>query len=72
MEELNEALQALAENIGTLPEVTVTYFAPDLHKAGGSYCTVTGRVRRVNCTEGFLEFTDRSQISLSQIIALNI
>ena len=72
VEELNQALQRLAENIGSQPEVTVTYFLPDVRKAGGSYCTVTGKVRRIDCTEGFLEFTDRSQIPLSQIIALNI
>ena len=72
VEELNQALQRLAENIGSQPEVTVTYFLPDVRKAGGSYCTVTGKVRRIDCAEGFLEFADRSQISLSQIIALNI
>ncbi len=72
VEELNEALEKLAKNIGALPEVTLTYFTPDGRKAGGSYRTVTGRVRRMDTAEGYLEFTDRSQIPLSQIIALNI
>ena len=70
VEELNRSLQKLAECLADRPEVTVTYFLPDIRKTGGSYCTVTGKVRRIDCTEGFLEFTDRSQIPLCQIISL--
>lgn len=70
VEELNEALCRLAEVIHTRPEVNVTYFAPDSRKDGGSYRTITGRVRRIDTVEGYLEFTDRSCIPIEQILHL--
>lgn len=70
VEELNAALAQVAENIHLRPEVTVTYFEPDKRKSGGSYRTVTGSVRRMDTAEGYLEFTDRSRIPLTQILAL--
>jgi hypothetical protein len=70
VEELNAALGRVAENIHLRPEVTVTYFEPDKRKSGGSYRTVTGSVRRMDTAEGYLEFTDRSRIPLTQILAL--
>ncbi len=33
---------------GEAPEITVTYFCPDKLKSGGSYKTVSGRVRAVD------------------------
>ena len=70
VEELTSALGRVAENIHLRPEVTVTYFEPDKRKSGGSYRTVTGSVRRMDTAEGYLEFTDRSRIPLTQILAL--
>ncbi len=35
---------------GYRPEVTVTYFLPDKYKAGGSYKSFTGQVKRVDST----------------------
>lgn len=70
VEELDQALRHVAENIHNRPEVTLTYFVPDSRKAGGSYRTLTGKVRLLDTVEGHLEFIDRSQIPLGQIVAL--
>ena len=33
---------------GDRPAVTITYFIPDEHKAGGRYATITARVKRID------------------------
>lgn len=71
VEELDQALRQLAESIHSQPKVTVTYFAPDRRKTGGSYRTITGRVRRIDTAERYLEFTDRSHINLESIMYLS-
>ena len=50
LEELNRTLQALLERLrdGEHPFVSVSYFLPDSRKAGGSYRTVSGRVREID------------------------
>ncbi len=45
---IDKCLQAIERNITDSPEVTITYFAKDELKSGGSYQTVTGRVRSVD------------------------
>lgn len=47
---LNRQLGVISEATagGNRPEVTITYFIPDEHKAGGRYATVTARVKRID------------------------
>lgn len=47
---LNEKLTALEAVLREQPrtEVQVTYFEPDLYKAGGEYRTITDTVRRID------------------------
>lgn len=47
---LNEKLTALEALLREQPrtEVQVTYFEPDLYKAGGEYRTITDTVRRID------------------------
>ena len=68
--ELDEALQALQSEIGSQPEVTVTYFRPDARKSGGAYLVKTGRLKRIDAVAGKLVFTDRTEIGLGSIRAL--
>ena len=53
-EEIKQKLDMIcdAAAAGDLPEVTVTYFVPDLFKDGGSYASATVRVRRVDSAAG--------------------
>ena len=66
-QQLNEKLVILSENAQINPWVKVTYFAPDTRKSGGSYVTVTARVKRVDEYEQALVLTDNRQIPLEAI-----
>ena len=50
MEVLNQKISLIADTIenGQHPVVCFTYFLPDVNKAGGSYVSITERVRRVD------------------------
>ena len=49
---LNRQLNRINEAIsgGVRPELSITYFIPDPHKAGGRYATITARAKRVDIT----------------------
>lgn len=67
LDELNEKLQILAQNVSVQPAVSVTYFQPDRYKDGGSFMTVTGRVKRVDSYEKLLRLTDDREIPMEAI-----
>lgn len=67
---LDLRLQELREHLSEQPMVTVTYFCPDEKKAGGSYETVTGKVKKVDGYAGELVFTDGRRIALGTMIEL--
>lgn len=46
-EELNEHLQLIKEQLVRKPQVRITYFVPDTKKEGGSYCTITGTIEKI-------------------------
>lgn len=43
---LDERLQIVQEHLWERPEISLTYFKPDDQKAGGSYLTITGVVKK--------------------------
>ena len=47
-EQLNRRIVELMEAIDELPSVTITFFKPDERKAGGSYSTVSGQLKKVD------------------------
>lgn len=61
----------LMERIDSRPEVTVTYFEPDKRKTGGSYKTVTARLKRIDETERVLIFTDGTRIKTETVVAIS-
>lgn len=71
-ERLNEKLQMIQENFHSATEVTITYFQPDRKKAGGAYVNYTGVVKRIDPYERLLVMTDKTLISLEQIIEIEI
>ena len=54
MDELNQTLSQLNDILetGRRPIASITYFIPDLLKAGGRYETVTEPIRRIDATRG--------------------
>ena len=47
-EQLNRRIAELKETIDEQPSVTITFFKPDERKAGGSYSTVSGQLKKVD------------------------
>ena len=66
-QELNEKIKILAEHCAVRPTITVTFFAPDPRKNGGSYVTVTGRLKRVDVYGQVLRLTDDREIPMEAI-----
>lgn len=68
---LDEKFRILADAAAFQPQVTVTWFEPDRFKSGGSYVTVTGRIKRVDGYEQTLCFTDGRQIPMEAVRELS-
>ncbi len=67
---LDRKLRLLLEKQKEHPEISVVYFVPDGRKAGGSYVTVTGTVKRVNEYKRMMILMDGFQIPLDDIVEL--
>ena len=67
---LDRKQQYLFEIIAEKPEITVTYFVPDERKDGGSYVTVTGKLRRIDLCARLLVLIDGRNIPLDDIAGL--
>ena len=52
------------------PEVTITYFVPDIYKTGGSYITKTGVVKKLDAYERLITMTDGAKIQMDDVLTL--
>ena len=68
---LDRKQQLLLSNLSNSPEISVTYFVPDERKAGGSYATVTGKVKRVDEYLRLLILFNGEKIYLDDILDLD-
>ena len=66
-EALDRKQQILMERLGDHPALTVTYFVPDERKAGGSYTSHTGSLKRIDYYERVFVLTDGTKIPLDEI-----
>lgn len=71
IESLNERLHILAEEATVHPKICAAYFVPDDKKAGGSYETVEGCVRRIDEYRRVLEMEDGRRIPMEDLIELD-
>jgi len=67
---LNERIHQLIAIENSHPEVTLTYFERDPHKEGGRYLTVTGKLKRIDETEGLIILDDGLAIAMSDLLRL--
>ena len=67
---LDGRLQILRENAPQRPEIAVTWFLPDKKKAGGSYVTAAGRLKKFSEAEGTMTLEDGTVIPLADIAGL--
>lgn len=68
--EIDRQLQLLLEKADEQPVFIVTYFVPDAKKAGGAYVTKEGVLRRIDTVNRLLMLTDRTEINLDDIVAI--
>ncbi len=68
---MSESLQFIAAHLSEQPQVTLTYFVPDERKAGGSYTTLTGHVKKLDEIARTLTFTEGTTVSLDAIVDIS-
>ena len=69
---LDEKLRLIGENIQDAPEIRVTYFRPDLRKAGGAYVEKSGRVKKLDAYSRSIVFLDGAALRLEDISDIQI
>lgn len=67
---LNEKLLLLQEQLQKRPAATITFFQPDEKKAGGSYVTVSGNIKKIDAYEGRIVLMDGMKVPIADIIGL--
>ena len=67
---LDLRLQRLADEISSQPQVTLTCFRPDKKKAGGTYVTVTGQLKKIDDYEGVLILAGGERIIIEDIVTI--
>ena len=65
---LDRKQRYLSDMISVQPEITVTYFLPDERKSGGTYLSVTGKLKRIDEHERMMILTDGKKIPLDDIM----
>jgi hypothetical protein len=67
---LNTRYQILVDHLGEEPEVTITYFVPDIYKTGGSYIEKTGVVKKLDTYERLITMVDGTRILMDDVLTL--
>ncbi len=62
----------LIESLEDKPEVTFTYFKPDLQKAGGAYLSVTGVVKKIDDFERLIIMLDGLKIPMDDVVDIDV
>lgn len=68
---LNRLVTHIAERISEQPSVTIVYFKPDSRKQGGSYETITGRLKRIDDYEQQLVMLDGTAIPFENVMDIS-
>lgn len=68
---LDQKLQLLLAKAPELPTAAITYFQPDLRKAGGSYKTATGIIKSVNPHKRTVVMEDHLEIPADDIVSID-
>ena len=68
---LDMKYQILMDAFDDAPEVTITFFQPDVRKAGGKYLTVTGAVKKVDDFERRITMQDGAKIPMDEVLSID-
>ena len=65
---LDEKLRIIQEHLSSKPEITITYFQPDIKKDGGSYVSISGIVKKIDDYRRAVLMQDGNRIRIEDII----
>lgn len=65
---LDAKLQVIQSRLPEQMQVSITYFVPDIRKAGGAYVAAEGHVRKIDDVRHIVQLTDRTEIPIEEII----
>ena len=68
---LNQKINYLMEHLKDNIEVSIKYFIPDTKKEGGSYKTITTKIKNIDLVNRSIRLADDSTISLDDIMDIN-
>lgn len=71
IQQINQQLHMIMNSIPEQPNITFVVYEPDEKKDGGSYCVITGCVRRIDDVNREVILTDRTVISMNRIYAIH-
>lgn len=72
LEILNMRFQLLFDNLDSNPEVTFTWFKPDIRKTGGSYETTHGTVKKIDHQNRLITMQDQTTIPMDDVVRIEI
>ena len=67
---LDEQMRAILDVVHTQPKVEIIWFRYDERKAGGSYVTTTGRMKKVDLYNQKILLTDGQTIPLGEVFSV--
>lgn len=68
--DLNDKLAILQDQLEEQPEVSITYFKPDLKKSGGAYITASGWVKKIDQYKRTVIMADATIITMDDIFEM--
>jgi hypothetical protein len=67
---MDEKLRIINEQLGSQPEIEITYFQPDEKKSGGAYVSVINIVKKIDGYERTVIMQDETRILIEEIIQI--
>lgn len=68
---LDDKLKVIKEHLPNKPDLAITYFQPDENKAGGSYLTACGIVKKIDYYERVISMEDKRRIYIDEIFDIS-
>ena len=68
---ISAKLHALKSHEKAAPEVEMTCFVQDMKKAGGSYETIRGRIKKIDELAGRIELQDRTTVIFDDLLDIS-
>lgn len=65
---LDKKMKIVQEQLSCRPKIEITYFQPDERKAGGTYITTIGVVKKIDSYERTVVMQDDTRIAIEEII----